>query len=397
MHAGQYGEVEHERHLNGLCSYPLCENAPSAPYRAHKRFQISARAKTIKEVEGNADEGFCSKRCRVKSQWVRENLGSEAAWLRGKVAPLELLDDMEERGELVWDGGKNGQYRRVKPAAGADGMDVGGTGAAGNINADNRDKSGSAASAATAAETNRPPPSVSDRAEIDVQDHAPRGAGSAALPRDSEGDKVPVVSSLSRPPTTTTGQQPSLRHAAAAQPSPPHATSAARAPPPSAGSAGTGSGSGSTGAGTGGVAGTTTAGTPIAAAATVSGDEGGAEVHDLLDSLVIRERDTKADVPVPPTLNPPPAQLVPKPPTASAARKARNTSSMIDGTNSKLAQSVLTAHRQMKPVLQDEGESSEEEGYEEPEWEREMGWGEGAELDAMFEEARKARELAGDT
>ncbi|EJT48325.1 hypothetical protein A1Q1_02608 [Trichosporon asahii var. asahii CBS 2479] len=332
MHAGQYAEVEHERHLNGLCSYPLCSNPPAAPYRAHKRFQISARAKTIKEVEGNADEGFCSKKCRVKSQWVRENLGSEAAWLRGKVAPMELLEDMEERWELVWEGGRNGQYRRVKPAAaaGGEGMDIDGAAAA---------STGGRNTIAS-----QPPPLASavggQTVGAAAATSAPLGGAAAAVPQPR-----PAASQQSSRPMAT--QASAAADSASAAP--------ADAPAPEA-----------------------------------------SEVHDLLDTLVIRERDTARDVPVPPTLNPPPAQLAPKPPSATSARKARNTSSMIDGANSKLAQSVLTAHRQMKPVLQQEGDSEEEEGYQEQEWEKAMGWGEGKELEAMFEEARRARELAGE-
>lgn len=354
MHAGQYAEVEHERHLNGLCSYPLCSNPPSAPYRAHKRFQISARAKTIKEVEGNADEGFCSKRCRVKSQWIRENLGSEAAWLRGKVEPMETLDDMEERGELVWEGGRNGQYRRVKPSA-AEGTGAGAEGGPEAMDVDGADSSRARDTAASALARNadnvQPPPLLS---ALGGQGHAPvTSADSAAPPL---ADKVGV----SAPSRSTASQQDSLRNTTA-QPG------ASQAPPIA------------------GTAGTTDDSAPAAE-----------DVNDLLDSLVIRERSTASEIPVPPTLNPPPPALVPKPPSASSARKARNTSSMIDGANSKLAQSVLTAHRQMKPVLQQEGDSEEEEGYQEQEWEREMGWGEGKELEDMFEEARRARELAGE-
>lgn len=416
MHAGQYGEVEHERHLNGLCSYPLCENAPSAPYRAHKRFQINSRARSIKEVEGNADEGFCSKRCRVKSQWVRENLGSEAAWLRGKVAPLDLIDDMEDRGELVWEGGKNGQYRRMKPSS-TEGIAADNGTSPHIVGVDEKRRASETpmavdgeTSSATSTQpggtgSERPPQSASDKStEIDMDGDATRSAGNAALPRDRD-DKVSDVSASSRLPTSTSQQIDSPRHIPGMQPSlatsATSATSAARTQPPSVGA---GSGSGTPSAGTGGTAGTassiaapTTTTTTTTTTTSSAADASDSDVHALLDSLVIREHDTKDDVPVPPTLNPPPEQLVPKPPSASAARKARNTSSMIDGANSKLAQSVLTAHRQMKPVLQEEGSDGEDDEYQEQEWEKEMGWGEGAELDAMFEEARKARELAGDS
>lgn len=397
MHAGQYGEVEHERHLNGLCSYPLCANKPAAPYRAQKRFQISARAKTIKEVEGNAEEGFCSKRCRIKSQWVRENLGSEAAWLRGKVAPLELLEDLEDRKELVWEGGKNGQYKRLKPSIDAvtgtgTGTDVATTASA--VNANNDDNCRDDVNMEGSTPPFKPAPASSNTG---AHSHAPPDqADNGALPGDTPEPKKVLRSeeTVSAPSRSPGASRPALgtRH----DPTTPAqdygsgslTTPVTRSRPTGTqGRTGTdtrtGVATGGSGAGTGAAAPTNAPRASMAAPP---------EVNDLLDSLVIQEHDTAHETPAPPTLNAP--VRVPKPLSAASARKARNTSSMIDGANSKLAQSVLTAHRQMKPVLQDEGSSDEGEGYREEEWEKAMGWGEGAELDAMFEEARKARELA---
>ncbi|WVQ83301.1 hypothetical protein IAT38_005440 [Cryptococcus sp. DSM 104549] len=99
----QYLEVAHERHLNSLCSYPLCPKPPARPYSAAKRFVISTRARTIKPAEGNEEEGYCTKVCRVRSGWVERKLTTEAVWLRGTVEDVELLEEMEERGEIQLD------------------------------------------------------------------------------------------------------------------------------------------------------------------------------------------------------------------------------------------------------------------------------------------------------
>ncbi|OWZ33188.1 hypothetical protein C351_05419 [Cryptococcus neoformans c8] len=96
----QYLEITHERHLNSLCSYPVCPNPPYRPYSSSRRFVISTRARTIKPKEGNEEEGYCSKKCKAKSGWIEGKLDREAVWLRGKVEDIELLEELEERGEV---------------------------------------------------------------------------------------------------------------------------------------------------------------------------------------------------------------------------------------------------------------------------------------------------------
>ncbi|KGB75133.1 hypothetical protein CNBG_0971 [Cryptococcus deuterogattii R265] len=95
-----YLEITHERHLNSLCSYPVCPNPPYRPYSSSRRFVISTRARTIKPKEGNEEEGYCSKKCKARSGWVESKLDREAVWLRGKVEDIELLEELEERGEV---------------------------------------------------------------------------------------------------------------------------------------------------------------------------------------------------------------------------------------------------------------------------------------------------------
>ncbi|KIR56965.1 hypothetical protein I315_00124 [Cryptococcus gattii Ru294] len=95
-----YLEITHERHLNSLCSYPVCPNPPYRPYSSSRRFVISTRARTIKPKEGNEEEGYCSKKCKARSGWVEGKLDREAVWLRGKVDNIELLEELEERGEV---------------------------------------------------------------------------------------------------------------------------------------------------------------------------------------------------------------------------------------------------------------------------------------------------------
>jgi len=58
---------------------------------------ISSTKRTIREKEGNEEDGFCSKRCMTRSGWVEKALGEEAVWLRGEKGELELLEEIEER------------------------------------------------------------------------------------------------------------------------------------------------------------------------------------------------------------------------------------------------------------------------------------------------------------
>ncbi|WWC61478.1 uncharacterized protein I303_104062 [Kwoniella dejecticola CBS 10117] len=99
----QYLEVTHERHLNSLCSYPLCGKPPKREYSVARRFKISTTNRTIKEKEGNPEDGFCSRTCAVRSSWVERHLGVEAIWLRGEIKEFDLLEDLEERGEFSFD------------------------------------------------------------------------------------------------------------------------------------------------------------------------------------------------------------------------------------------------------------------------------------------------------
>ncbi|OCF44770.1 hypothetical protein I317_01460 [Kwoniella heveanensis CBS 569] len=109
----QYLEVAHERHLNSLCSYPLCPNPPARPYSTARRYVISTRARTIKPTEGNEEEGYCSKRCRARSTWVERGLSGEAVWLRSQaVEEIELLEELEEKGEFTWIPEKKPSTRR---------------------------------------------------------------------------------------------------------------------------------------------------------------------------------------------------------------------------------------------------------------------------------------------
>lgn len=90
--------ITHERHLNSLCSYPLCPRPPSEPFRSGRRFRISTTNRSITEVEGNKEEGFCSKGCRVRSEWVRRKLeeaGSVLARGGSKDWNIELVEDLD--------------------------------------------------------------------------------------------------------------------------------------------------------------------------------------------------------------------------------------------------------------------------------------------------------------
>ncbi|WVQ75977.1 hypothetical protein IAR50_005613 [Cryptococcus sp. DSM 104548] len=103
----QYHEILHERHLNSLCSYPLCSNLPTAPYSSRRKFIISTSKRSIDPASGNEHEGFCGKKCRTRSKWVEGRLKGEAVWLRDlrglgreEGGGVELLEEVEERGEM---------------------------------------------------------------------------------------------------------------------------------------------------------------------------------------------------------------------------------------------------------------------------------------------------------
>ena len=91
----QYEVIIHERHLNSYCSYPLCPNPPSEPFNSARRFKISTTNRSITEVQGNKDEGFCSKVCGVRSKWVKGQLDlAGSVFDRGKSWTVELTEEM---------------------------------------------------------------------------------------------------------------------------------------------------------------------------------------------------------------------------------------------------------------------------------------------------------------
>ncbi|BEI90874.1 uncharacterized protein CcaverHIS019_0309440 [Cutaneotrichosporon cavernicola] len=106
LHCASYLEVQHERHLNGLCAYTPCGRGPAAAYRSGKRFVVSTASRTITEKDGNDDQAFCGRKCAARSWYVLQQLGTAAAWL-GPGEKVTLLEEKEDNGEVVW-GGKKG-------------------------------------------------------------------------------------------------------------------------------------------------------------------------------------------------------------------------------------------------------------------------------------------------
>ena len=78
----------------------MCANPPAKLYSSSRRFVISTTKRTIREKEGNEEDGFCSNKCRLRSGWVEKALGEEAVWLREKRGEVELLEEIEERGNI---------------------------------------------------------------------------------------------------------------------------------------------------------------------------------------------------------------------------------------------------------------------------------------------------------
>lgn len=93
----QYLETLHERHLNGHCSYPLCYNPPSAPYTSKPRISISVARRAIEQKEGNAEDGFCSRACKIRSRYLQDQM-KEGTGLRGKNWQVEILEVGPETG-----------------------------------------------------------------------------------------------------------------------------------------------------------------------------------------------------------------------------------------------------------------------------------------------------------
>ncbi|KAL1406136.1 hypothetical protein Q8F55_007819 [Vanrija albida] len=326
IHGKQYAEVEHERHLNGLCAYPPCPNPPAAPYSAARRFVVSTRRRTITETEGNADQAFCGARCRARSAWVGRTLGTEAAWIRGKVSPLQLLEELEERGEVRWGGRRGDVLERVaRPADDT-----------------------------VTASAIEPEPAATAPAEGYAVDEA------AAPPAVDEPPAPPPAVATPLPPAAAAAPpKPTARAPQALAPS------LSPAPPPA----------------------------------------GPQPVHDLIASLVISERPTPATKPLPPslTLAAPPDPPAPAPAPAALPlplpqargtpppRRAAGASSMISSSSTKLASTLLAAAKALPPGLQDESDA--ESSASEEDWAKDMGWGKGADVDALFDQARAARDL----
>lgn len=128
------------------CSYPACSNRPHKPYSDEAKWKITKTTthnisirgpnkRDIVEVAGNPEDGFCSPACAVRSRWYRSRLNPEPIWARSTVdvgdlkvfqaqlkqgrkvdvnpEEVELLEDMEEKGEIVI---QNGQIQRVNPS-----------------------------------------------------------------------------------------------------------------------------------------------------------------------------------------------------------------------------------------------------------------------------------------
>lgn len=382
MHAAQYTEVQHERHLNGLCSYPLCGNAPAAAYRSAKRFVVSTAKRTITETDGNADEGFCSRRCAARAHYVAAGLGTEATWLRGTGARVQLLEEREERGDVRWAGRRGDVLEWVKSEVAAVGNKT-------SVPKPSALAAGAAWSAPppppppVASEAQPPPPlaSITPAASTCGNDTAAReqrdtGAAGTSTGAGQVASRVSDSAIQTTPASTSAARAPA---SASATPAAPAATI-----PPSAPTT------------------TRPLATPSPPLPNVDGMSG------LIAALSIVERETPRAKPQPPSkastyveqgrivgggqLDPQPAPA-PQPTagtTAAAAQTRRQGSSMLSAKSQTLASVVLAAAKTVTvPVGEDESDASEEE----EDWAREMGWGEGEDVDRLFEEARLAREM----
>lgn len=139
-----YDEVSHERHLAMICSYPTCNKRPRRAYSEDARWRITnttthnvslrgSNKRDVVQVAGNPEDGFCSPACAIRSRWFRSRLDLEPVWARQNIDvgdlkayqahagngrlpdpvpdEVDLLEDMEERGEIVIE---DGQIRRLE-------------------------------------------------------------------------------------------------------------------------------------------------------------------------------------------------------------------------------------------------------------------------------------------
>ncbi|GHJ89282.1 hypothetical protein NliqN6_5684 [Naganishia liquefaciens] len=138
-----YDEVLHERHLASICSYPTCNKRPRRPYSEESRWKITQHTsrntsirgpnkRDVVQVAGNPEDGFCSPTCTTRSRWYRSQLSIEPVWARPEIdigdlkayqkttrqgqqtlssaGEVDLLEDMEDRGEIVI---KIGQIKKL--------------------------------------------------------------------------------------------------------------------------------------------------------------------------------------------------------------------------------------------------------------------------------------------
>jgi len=330
MHAAQYAEVQHERHLNSLCAYPLCANGPAAPYRSHKRFVVSTAKRTITEKEGNDEQGFCSRKCAARSAWVASRLGTEAAWIRGKVDPIELLEDKEAKGEVSW-GGRRGDVLvwNKKPGSGE---------STPNGRKEEEKVGYTVPPPAASKTTTTPPPQTSSQTP-------PAPTPPPDVPRSLPADQA-IPPTAKPQPLGAGGMSDVIASLAIVE----RATPASKPVPPSS-----------------------TSGTYVEQGRVIG--SGGAMPLPLAMGGVLSSSASSA-----PSAGASGA-------STPAARRAAG-SSILGSSGSKIATAVLSATKTI--TLPD---SSDEESEEEEEWAKAMGWGEGPEVDALFEEARRAREM----
>lgn len=86
---GDYDDLIEERNIVDRCGYALCANP-----RRKKKFQSRlARVAGGDWIDKKELEKFCGDECARRALWVRVQLDSEPAWMRGQVVDGAIVDE----------------------------------------------------------------------------------------------------------------------------------------------------------------------------------------------------------------------------------------------------------------------------------------------------------------
>lgn len=98
-----------ERNINNRCGYTLCSNPPRKDNGGGKYRMVgkNGKGKDFRVVDKKELEKWCSEACAKRALYVRVQLDETAAWERGGVESviiIDLLDEPKSGGDIVVEG-----------------------------------------------------------------------------------------------------------------------------------------------------------------------------------------------------------------------------------------------------------------------------------------------------